>query len=143
MGCPLASLDTATGQIVIRERVEFATGKATLLPSSEPVLSAVAATFTAHPELQLVRVEGHTDDVGRDAKNMKLSAKRAQSVVMWLRSHGVPASQLEAYGCGETMPRVKNESDEARKENRRVEFHVITPAPPEPRVTPTCQPTRK
>ena len=143
MGCPLASLDQATGQITIRERVEFATGKATLLPSSEPVLSAVAATFTAHPEIQLVRVEGHTDDVGRDAKNMRLSARRAQSVVLWLRSHGVPAAQLEAYGCGETMPRVKNESDEARKENRRVEFHVITPPPAEPRSTPTCQAVRK
>jgi outer membrane protein OmpA-like peptidoglycan-associated protein len=143
MGCPLASLDTATGQITIRERVEFATGKATLLPTSEPVLSAVAATFTAHPELQRVRVEGHTDDVGRDARNMKLSARRAQAVVLWLKSHGVPAAQLEAYGCGETLPRVKNESDETRKENRRVEFHVVTPAPPTPRDTPTCKPAGK
>jgi outer membrane protein OmpA-like peptidoglycan-associated protein len=138
-GCPLASLDKSTGQITIRERVEFATGKATLLPSSENVLSAVAATFTAHPELVRVRVEGHTDDKGRDRYNLKLSARRAQSVVLWLKSHGVPAQQLEAYGCGETMPRVRNESEETRRENRRVEFHIIDPAPATPRDSSSCQ----
>ncbi len=101
--------------------VKFETGKAVLLPSSSKVLDDAAAVLVKFGDLRL-EVQGHTDDVGDDAKNLALSLSRAQSVVAYLVGKGVPADRLIAKGYGETEPKVPNDSAANRAINRRVEF---------------------
>ena len=129
-GCPKSvRVDAESGQIVILKRVEFATGKDKILRRSIPILEEVQATIAANPQLKLLRVEGHTDSRGRDKSNMRLSKKRATSVKTWLIENGIDASRLEAYGCGESNPIDSNSTRQGRQQNRRVEFHILVPAP--------------
>ncbi|MEC7524214.1 MAG: OmpA family protein [Myxococcota bacterium] len=129
-GCPRnVRLDVETGEIRILQRVEFATNRDRILGRSEPVLEDVRAVLAANPQLARVRVEGHTDDRGRDERNLDLSARRARSVVRWLIDHGIDASRFEGVGCGETHPLEDNGTRQGRQANRRVEFHVVDPAP--------------
>ncbi|MFO0710168.1 MAG: OmpA family protein [Sandaracinus sp.] len=129
-GCPRAvRLDTETGQIFILQLVEFATNRDVILERSFPILEEVRAVIDANPQLTRLRVEGHTDDRGRDAANMDLSRRRAASVMRWLVEHGIAAERLEAWGCGELHPAETNMTAEGRQRNRRVEFHILSPAP--------------
>jgi outer membrane protein OmpA-like peptidoglycan-associated protein len=121
--------DVETGSIVVLQRVEFATGRDTILERSFPVLEEVRAILAANPEILLVRIEGHTDSRGRDAANLDLSLRRARSVAAWLVSHGIVASRVEGWGCGETDPIGDNGTSDGRQTNRRVEFHVLDPVP--------------
>jgi len=130
-GCPRAiRLDTETGQIFILQRVEFATNRDVILERSFPILEEVRAVIAANPQILVLRVEGHTDDRGRDAANLDLSRRRAASVLRWLSEHGLDASRLEAWGCGELHPMDDNGTADGRQANRRVEFHIVSPAPP-------------
>ncbi len=99
---------------------EFASDE--LQPESDAVLDEVAALLERHPDWRL-RVEGHTDDVGRPEDNLDLSERRAAAVVAALAAR-VPAAvdRLEARGFGETRPRESNETLEGRARNRRVEL---------------------
>jgi len=85
----------------------------------------MAFVLKAHPEILKVRIEGHTDDVGNDAKNLTLSQQRAESVVAYLVKSGVEATRFEAVGFGETKPLVEGKTKKARTANRRVEFNVV------------------
>lgn len=125
-----ARFDVATGTIVIFQRVEFSTSRDRIVERSFPILQEVADLLTASPEVTRIRIEGHTDDRGRDGANLDLSRRRAASVVRWLVAHGVDASRMEAWGCGELLPIETNETREGRQDNRRVEFHVLAPPPP-------------
>jgi outer membrane protein OmpA-like peptidoglycan-associated protein len=71
-----------------------------------------------------VNIQGHTDDVGDDAKNMALSENRAKDVRAYLISQGVDASRLTAKGFGETVPKVENDSEANRAMNRRTDFVI-------------------
>lgn len=82
----------------------------------------MAATLQKHPELGTVRIEGHTDDVGEDDFNQKLSERRAASVRRALLKRGVPASRLTTHGYGESSPIAPNATPAGRAKNRRVEF---------------------
>ncbi len=124
-GCPKLA-EIAANRIVITERIYFEEGRATLLPDSTPVLEAVAALLTEHPEITDLLVEGHTNDVGDDAFNYDLSDKRAAAVVDWLVKAGVDRNRLASKGYGETRPLVPNDSDEHRAQNRRVEFTIVS-----------------
>ncbi len=129
-GCPRSvRLDEETGTIIILQRVEFATNRDIILDRSFPILEEVRAVMAANPQLTRVRVEGHTDDRGRDDRNLDLSRRRAISVMRWLVEHGIDASRLTGIGCGETHPIDSNASADGRQANRRVEFHIIAPAP--------------
>ena len=139
-GCPALACMTAEGTITILERVEFATGSDRILPASEPVLQAVQQILATNPQIHRLRVEGHTDDVGDDARNLALSQGRAESVMRWLSAHGVEAARLEAQGFGETRPLASNRRSRNRQLNRRVEFHITDPAPPSATTT-TATPT--
>lgn len=127
-GCP-KSVRMGEGQILILERVEFSTGKAKVLPKSFPMLTEVRKTISANPQILKVRVEGHTDDRGKDARNLKLSKDRAKAVAEWLATDGLERERIEAYGCGETRPLEDNKTNTGRQANRRVEFHIVDPAP--------------
>lgn len=130
-GCPERACITERGAIVISDRVEFATGSDRILPTSEPVLHDVLAILVSTEDVARVRIEGHTDDRGRDDANIRLSRARAASVRRWLEERGVPAEQLEAWGCGELHPLATGTSTVARQTNRRVEFFVVDPMPPD------------
>jgi outer membrane protein OmpA-like peptidoglycan-associated protein len=124
-------------KIEILQQVHFATGKATILPKSFPLLNQVASVIRSHPNIPGITVEGHTDDQGRARRNMELSRDRAASVVNYLVGHGIAQSRLSSAGFGATRPAMPGRSEEARARNRRVDF-IITggpdaaPAAPEP-----------
>jgi outer membrane protein OmpA-like peptidoglycan-associated protein len=110
--------------IVISEQIHFAVGKDQLLSESFGVLGEVAKLLAAHPEIARVSVDGHTDDVGDDAENLRLSRRRALAVVRWLVEHGIDERRLEARGFGARQPLVVDKTEEARSKNRRVEFRI-------------------
>lgn len=114
---------TETGNIVL-EGITFETNKAIIRPESEETLIKAFNTLKAYPEIK-VEIQGHTDDVGKDAANQKLSDARANSVMQWLLAKGTSASRMTAKGFGETQPRVPNTSAENRSLNRRIEFKVV------------------
>jgi len=109
---------------VILYSVEFKTNSAELREESHAVLDEVVASLKAQPDVR-VRVEGHTDDRGKDSYNLTLSQQRALSVVNYLASKGVDRERLEYEGYGETRPQLEGTTAEARARNRRVEFQVI------------------
>jgi len=101
--------------------VEFDTGKATLKPESEKVLSQVLALLQKQPKWNM-KIVGHTDSTGTKAGNGPLSEKRAASVVAWLVKHGIAPTRLTAAGLGDTQPIADNKTEEGRAHNRRVEL---------------------
>lgn len=111
-------------KIVITDTIYFGSGKANILPLSFVILDAVADLLQKNPEIK-IRIEGHTDSMGRDDLNMKLSQARAESVMKYLIKKGVTAERLEAKGYGETMPIADNTTPDGRAKNRRVEFVII------------------
>jgi OmpA-OmpF porin, OOP family len=124
-GCPQAYIQA--DQIKIRDQVKFATASAAIVPGkdSQDVLDAVEKILEQHPEIKEVRVEGHTDSTGAAAFNRTLSQHRAESVVKWLVKHGIDASRLSAQGFGLERPIDDNATDAGRRNNRRVEFHIV------------------
>jgi len=101
--------------------IRYDFNKATIRPDSEPTLEKVLALLQTHPDLRL-EIQGHTDNVGNDAYNQKLSDARAASIVAWLGGKGVAANRLSARGYGMKMPIADNGTDEGRAKNRRVEL---------------------
>jgi outer membrane protein OmpA-like peptidoglycan-associated protein len=101
--------------------VLFDFNKATLKPESDGVLQRVLAFVVKDPALKL-EVQGHTDNVGGDAYNQKLSEARSRSVLAWLTQHGIAANRLSFKGYGKTLPVASNETDDGRAKNRRVEI---------------------
>jgi outer membrane protein OmpA-like peptidoglycan-associated protein len=101
--------------------VLFDFNKATLKPESDSILQRVLAMLQKDAKLK-VEVQGHTDNVGGDAYNQKLSEARATSVMAWLTAHGIAPARLSAKGYGETRPVASNDNDEGRAKNRRVEI---------------------
>ena len=109
--------------------VLFDFNKATLQPASDGPLGQVAALMAANPSLK-IEVQGHTDNVGGDDYNQKLSEARAKSVMTWLTQHSVAAGRMTAKGYGKTRPIADNNTDEGRMKNRRVEIADLSCTPP-------------
>ncbi|MDQ3036987.1 MAG: OmpA family protein [Myxococcota bacterium] len=113
------------GRLQILEMVFFRTNGDQILARSHALLRNVAAVLQAHPEIERVIVEGHTDARGRRDRNIALSQRRAESVVRFLVAEGVAAERLEARGFGPDRPQVpdaRTPAEHAR--NRRVEFNI-------------------
>lgn len=126
-GCPDTKpqrVEVTAEQIVIKERINFATGKATILSSSFPVLDDVAQVMKDYPKIK-VEIGGHTDNVGDDSGNQRLSKSRADSVFEYLLGKGVSAQRMITIGYGETRPIDTNRTEEGRTNNRRVEFIIV------------------
>jgi outer membrane protein OmpA-like peptidoglycan-associated protein len=119
----LQTRETARGLIVNLSDVLFDTGQYTLKPGAREKLAKVSGIILAHPGL-MMDVEGHTDSVGDDAYNMKLSEKRAQAVRDYLVTQGLNSGTITARGFGESQPVADNKTAAGRQQNRRVEMVV-------------------
>jgi len=100
--------------------VLFDFDKYNLRPEADEILAPLLATLQADPNLN-VDIEGHTDWVGADAYNFRLSQRRAQAVVNWLVAHGISHERMRAVGKGEREPIATNETRAGRQLNRRTE----------------------
>jgi OmpA-OmpF porin, OOP family len=100
--------------------IHFATGKADILPESNPLIGEISTMLKKRPSLR-VGVEGHTDNTGTAASNKTLSDARAKAVVAALTGAGIAANRLEPVGHGQDRPIADNRTEEGRAKNRRVE----------------------
>ena len=117
-GCPVA------GETLLRlEGVTFAYNSATLTAEAKTNLDKAVKMLKDNASVR-VNVDGHTDNRGTDQYNQALSEKRARSVVDYLVEKGVPRTQLNARGFGESKPVAANDNDANMARNRRVEFVV-------------------
>jgi len=119
----LQTNDSARGLIVNMSDVLFDTGSFTLKPGAREKLAKVSGILLAHPGL-IMQIEGHTDSVGSDAFNVRLSEQRADSVKDFLGGQGVSLSSITAQGFGKAEPVATNDTPEGRQRNRRVEIVV-------------------
>lgn len=112
------------GAAVRVNNIFFDFDKAELRPESYPELQRLARFLAENPDSR-VEIAGHTDDVGSGEYNLALSQRRAQAVVDYLVSRGIPQDSLEPKGYGETKPEDTSETEEGRAQNRRVEFRFV------------------
>ena len=120
---PIANLasDLDTTCHVALYGVLFDFNKASLRPESAPILQTVLDMLNNDTSLK-IEVQGHTDNVGTAAYNLKLSQSRAAAVSAWLGQHGIAATRLTAVGYGLTRPVADNADEDGRAKNRRVEI---------------------
>jgi outer membrane protein OmpA-like peptidoglycan-associated protein/opacity protein-like surface antigen len=131
-GCKKKQLAMLTQtSIKILDKVYFNTNRATIMKRSNRLLNNVASVVINHPEIPKIRIEGHTDDKGKDDYNKDLSQRRAERVRMYLIEKGVPEDRLEAIGFGEEKPVSSNSTAKGRAANRRVEFNFADAVPVE------------
>jgi len=126
-GCQEPQLVQITeDQLKIFEKVFFKLNSARILPRAFPVLDNVAAVINAHPEIDQIRVESHADRTGPFEFNMRLSVRRARSVIEYLVGKGVSKERLTYEGYGETQPLVPDAKTALQlSRNRRVQFHIV------------------
>ena len=125
-GCPEVVLPTEEEQaqlISYSRTINFGLGESNFRRSTLPTLRAINAILTAYPKANFV-VEGHTDSIGSEAFNQKLSEDRASKVVGFLTKNGVASDRLKSVGFGETSPIKSNSTSSGRAANRRVEVKL-------------------
>jgi OOP family OmpA-OmpF porin len=115
--------------IQIKDKVQFATGKAEILPASFGLLDEVAKVFVENEQIMQVQIEGHTDATGTAGINRKLSQQRAEAVLKYLADKGVVKQRMVAKGFGPDKPIADNADEVGREQNRRVEFNILKQGP--------------
>jgi len=117
--------EEARGMVItLSGQVLFVTGKAELLPAAQDQLAVVAKALQDQGDIRPIVVEGHTDSVGSESNNMRLSQDRANAVRSFLVSKGLPSDKLTAVGKGKSSPVASNDTADGRANNRRVEIIV-------------------
>jgi outer membrane protein OmpA-like peptidoglycan-associated protein len=117
----LAAALTANGSVALHN-ILFDTGKATIKPESASALAPVVEVLKNDAALRL-EIQGHTDNVGQPAANLKLSQERAAAVKAYLvQNFAIDAARLTTAGFGDTKPAAPNTTEEGRAKNRRVEL---------------------
>ncbi len=105
----------------VLEQIQFETGKSTIKAQAYRVLDDVVPVLKRNPTLR-VEIQGHTDNIGSEASNRKLSENRARAVMEYLVKKGVQAERLSAAGYGSSVPIASNDTPQGRTRNRRVEL---------------------
>lgn len=123
-GMQVNSKGCVVPQVFELRGVHFEYDKSRLMIDSKVILDRVVESLQNEPTVKIM-IAGHTDWMGSDAYNQKLSERRAASVVDYLVSKGIPASRLSAKGFGETQPVATNETADGREHNRRTELHIL------------------
>jgi OOP family OmpA-OmpF porin len=125
-GCPkkYTLVVVTETKIELKQTVFFDFNKASIKSVSFALLNEVAQAMADNPKIR-VEVGGHTDSVGNDAFNLKLSQSRAESVRTYLIKRGIDSNRMVPKGYGENVPIADNRTEAGRSQNRRVEF-VIT-----------------
>jgi outer membrane protein OmpA-like peptidoglycan-associated protein len=130
---PPAPTVAATGKtklegtrVRIPGELEFDVNKATLksTPQTTDILTELVNFMSTNKSVSKLRVEGHTDNSGNPAANVKLSQERADAVVKYLEGKGVDAGRVVGVGYGATRPVAPNDTAANKALNRRTEFHV-------------------
>ncbi|HEX4485544.1 MAG TPA: OmpA family protein [Terriglobales bacterium] len=142
----LETKDTDRGLVVSMPDVLFDSGQYTLKPAARERLARISGIVLAYPDLRLA-IEGHTDSIGSDEMNQRLSEKRAATVRDYLVNNAVPINNVTASGFGKTRPIADNKTAAGRKLNRRVEMvvsgdvigNVVAPSGTTPATTPPQQ----
>jgi outer membrane protein OmpA-like peptidoglycan-associated protein len=106
-------------------KVQFKSGSDVIQTRSHALLLQIAEVMRSALHIKRIRVEGHTDSSGADAANLKLSERRAASVMKFLVNAGIEGERLESKGFGESAPITENKTKEGREANRRVELMII------------------
>ena len=112
------------GSKIALKNVFFETGKSFVKIDSYPELDRLISLMKEVPTLK-IELSGHTDNIGKDDYNLKLSQNRADAVKNYLVSRAVDPNRIDAVGYGETRPIVSNDTKEGRASNRRTEFEII------------------
>ena len=117
----LAKLPPARQIEILADRVHFAYDRANISVATAPILDRAASLLRGNPALSVI-VEGHADERGGDAYNLKLSQRRADAVRAYLVAAGVEAARLKTTALGKSKPEIKAENIEGHALNRRVVF---------------------
>ncbi len=115
-GCPLKK---EVKQFTLSSGTNFAFGSSTLLPAAYPDLDKLVDVMKQNP-LSRWRIEGHTDNIGSKAGNLKISRERAESVLNYFISKGLSRNRFEVFGMGMDYPIADNSTETGRAKNRRV-----------------------
>ena len=123
---PEKRVEVRDNKIVINEKVQFDVNSAKILAVSHSLLDEVAKVIKENPQIKKIRVEGHASSEGSDTYNLKLSDRRANSVMKYLTGKGgISNETMSAKGYGEAQPIASNDSEDGREKNRRVEFTIL------------------
>jgi outer membrane protein OmpA-like peptidoglycan-associated protein len=120
---PPAAVAPPVQQKIVLRGVNFDFDKATIRADAASILREAASILKTNANVR-VSVEGHTDSVGSDAYNLKLSLRRAAAVQAFLEKEGVAGGRMSTRGFGESQPVASNDTDDGRAQNRRVELKV-------------------
>jgi OmpA-OmpF porin, OOP family len=123
LGCPTkpALVVVTDCEVKITQQIHFEFNKDKIRPESFPILDAVADVLVRNSEIKL-EIQGHTDNKGNKAYNLKLSDRRAASVVKYLIAKGIDPARLRSKGYGMERPLLPNDTEQNRALNRRVQF---------------------
>ena len=113
------------GNKMVLKNIFFDTNKFDLKPESRAELDKLIEFMGQNPSVR-IEISGHTDNVGNDVLNQKLSENRAKAVFEYLVAHNINPARLVYKGYGKTQPLVPNTSDENRSKNRRTEFKIVS-----------------
>jgi OOP family OmpA-OmpF porin len=123
-GCPELKPEVQQAIDMAVKNLNFETNSDVILNESYASLNKLAEVMLNNRNFKLY-LEGHTDNVGNDELNLDLSKRRAASVKRYLVQRGVSDLRITTAGFGEARPIGDNNTDEGRRQNRRVEFHII------------------
>ncbi len=123
-GCPVPKAEEIQSINVSAKSIQFVTGSDKIQTGSYGTLDNIASLMLKYPNTRW-SIEGHTDNVGKEAKNLALSKSRAASVKNYFISKGVGAERLDSEGYGQIRPIADNKTAAGRTENRRVEIKLI------------------
>ena len=110
---------------IVLDNVYFETGKSTLKPNSYKALNDLVEVLQLKNKL-IIEIQGHTDNVGKEDDNQKLSYERASQVKKYLLSKGISENRIVAKGYGSSIPIADNETETGKSKNRRTSLKIIS-----------------